>query len=165
VKFVAAAPGCGSRLLLHFGSLTTEDGRYGAKREGQRWLLWLGQPGRHVLIQFGIVSDMVVYAIIFGISMGIQFIAIGNLYPDYFGVSEFPKIMGYTMPFNTFISALGAPIAGYIRDKTGSYVPAFRVLLVLLAISFFCILFAKPPVHPSLKGKVRVQEPEAQPTS
>ncbi len=108
---------------------------------------------------------MIVYAVVFGISMGIQFIAIGNLYPDYFGVSEFPKIMGYTMPFNTFISALGAPVAGYIRDKTGSYVPAFRVLLVLLAVSFFCIIFAKPLVHPSLKGKVRVHEPEAQPAS
>jgi MFS family permease len=125
----------------------------------------LGLIGFSILLFAKSFSMMVVYAVVFGISMGIQFIAIGNLYPDYFGVSEFPKIMGYTMPFNTFVSALGAPVAGYIRDKTGSYVPAFRVLLVLLAISFFCILFAKPPVHPSLKGKVRGQEPEAQPVS
>ena len=94
---------------------------------------------------------MIAYAIIFGIGSSVQFIAIGNLFPDYFGRSQFPKIMGYTMPFNTFISSIGAPVAGYIRDTTGSYMPAFRIFFVLLLISFFCILFAKPPVHPSLK--------------
>jgi MFS family permease len=94
---------------------------------------------------------MIAYAIIFGMGSGIQFIAIGNLFPDYFGRSQFPKIMGYTMPFNTLISSIGAPVAGYIRDATGSYIPAFRIFFVLLIISFFCILFAKPPVHPSLK--------------
>jgi MFS family permease len=91
------------------------------------------------------------YATIYGTSQGIQSIAMGNLFPDYFGRSEFPKIMGYTMPFNTFISSLGAPITGFIRDVTGSYIPAFRVLFILLLISFFCILFATPPMHPSLK--------------
>lgn len=97
------------------------------------------------------MTMMIAYAILFGIGSGIQFIAIGNLFPDYFGRSEFPKIMGYTMPFNTLISSFGAPIAGFIRDRTGSYIPALRVFLVLLVIAFFCILFAKPPVHPSLK--------------
>ena len=33
----------------------------------------------------------------------------GNIFPDYFGRTEFPKIMGYTMPFNTLIMGLGAP--------------------------------------------------------
>ncbi len=94
---------------------------------------------------------MIAYAILFGIGSGIQFIAMGNLIPDYFGRSEFPKIMGYTMPFNTFISAIGAPIIGHIRDTTGSYIPGFKMCLVVLIIAFFCILFAKPPVHPSLK--------------
>jgi len=94
---------------------------------------------------------MIAYAIIFGMGSGIQFIAIGNLFPDYFGRSQFPKIMGYTMPFNTIISSIGAPVIGHIRDTTGSYIPAFRICLVLLILAFFCILFAKPPVHPSLK--------------
>ena len=95
---------------------------------------------------------MLAYAVIYGMSQGIQSVAMGNLFPDYFGRTEFPKIMGYTMPFNTFISSLGAPVTGYIRDISGSYMPAFKILLVLLAVSFFCILFAKPPKHPSLKA-------------
>ena len=75
---------------------------------------------------------MIAYAILFGIGSGIQFIAIGNLFPDYFGRSQFPKIMGYTMPINTFISSVGAPVVGIIRDKIGSYLPAFRIFLALL---------------------------------
>jgi MFS family permease len=112
----------------------------------------LGIIGFSILLFAQSLSLMLAYAVIYGISSGIQAIVMGNLFPDYFGRTEFPKIMGYTMPFNTFISSLGAPLTGYIRDATGSYIPAFRILLILLVASFFCILFAKPPVHPSLKG-------------
>ena len=92
------------------------------------------------------------YAVVYGLSQGIQSVAMGNLFPDYFGRTEFPKIMGYTMPITTFVSSLGAPAIGYIRDVSGSYIPAFKLLLALLAVSFFCIVFAKPPKHPSLRA-------------
>jgi len=93
------------------------------------------------------------YSIVFGISQGITSVAMGNIFPDFFGRTEFAKIMGYTMPFNTFISSLGAPIAGYIRDRTGSYIPAFQLFFGLMVIAFFCLLLAKPPKHPSLQTK------------
>lgn len=115
---------------------------------------FLGVAGFSVLLFANSVTMMLVYSVIYGISAGIGSVAVGNLFPDYFGRTEFPKIMGYTMPFNTFLSGFGAPFTGYVRDITGSYIPAFRVLLVLLALGAFFILFAKPPVHPSLKGKV-----------
>jgi MFS family permease len=121
-----------------------------------------GMAGFSMLLVADSVPLMLAYSVLYGISGGIGSVAVGNLYPDYFGRTEFPKIMGYTMPFNTFISGLGAPFVGYIRDRTGSYVPAFRVLLVLLVLSFFCILFAKPPLHPSLKRKTEVDELDAQ---
>jgi MFS family permease len=89
--------------------------------------------------------------VLMGIGFGIQTIALGNLIPDYFGRTEFPKMMGYTMPFTTFLSAIGTPVAGYIRDATGSYIPAFQFTIALLVLGFIFILFAKPPVHPSLK--------------
>jgi|WetSurMetagenome_2_1015567.scaffolds.fasta_scaffold100009_2 MFS family permease len=94
---------------------------------------------------------VIAYCIILGIGFGIQGIAMGNLFPDYFGRSEFPKIMGYTTPVTTIGSSLGAPIAGYIRDTTGSYIPAFQICIVMLSLGFLCIIFAKPPIHPSLK--------------
>ncbi len=111
----------------------------------------IGIVGFSMLLFAKSLPLVLAYVIIYGTGQGIQSIAMGNIFPDYFGRTEFPKIMGYTMPFNTFISGLAAPIVGSIRDVTGSYIPAFKILLVLLAVSFFCILFAKPPMHPSLK--------------
>jgi len=118
----------------------------------------LGLIGFSALLFARSLPLVLAYAVIFGVSQGIQSIAMGNLFPDYFGRTQFPKIMGYTMPFNTFVSSLGAPLAGYIRDTTGSYVPAFKIFFVLLVVSFFCILFAKPPKHPSLKKIEVLQE-------
>ena len=121
-----------------------------------------GVIGFSILLFAKSVPLMLAYSIMYGISGGIGSVAMGNLIPDYFGRREFPKIMGYTMPFNTFISGLGAPFTGYIRDVTGSYVPGFKVLFGLLVIALICIIFAKPPLHPSLKGKVQEEKPEAQ---
>jgi MFS family permease len=123
----------------------------------------LGVAGISILLYANSVPLMIAYSIIYGISGGIGSVAVGNLYPDYFGRTEFAKIMGYTMPFNTFISGLAAPFTGYIRDLTGSYVPAIKVFFVLLVLGFVCILFAKPPSHPSLKGKMQEEKPELQP--
>jgi MFS family permease len=103
---------------------------------------------------------VIAYCVILGIGFGIQGIAMGNLFPDYFGRSEFPKIMGFTTPVTTIGSSLGAPIAGFIRDATGSYLPAFQVCLVMLALGFVCIILAKPPLHPSLKPKTEPLETE-----
>jgi MFS family permease len=89
--------------------------------------------------------------VLMGIGFGIQGIALGNLIPDYFGRTEFPKMMGYTMPFTTFLSAIGTPVAGYIREATGSYIPAFQFAIGALVLGFIFIVFAKPPIHPSLK--------------
>jgi MFS family permease len=91
------------------------------------------------------------YNVVLGIGFGIQGIAMANLIPDYYGRTEFPKIMGYTMPFSTFLSAFASPAAGYIRDTTGSYIPAFQLSIALLVLGLIFIIFARPPVHPSLK--------------
>jgi MFS family permease len=94
-----------------------------------------------------------IYCALLGIGFGIQSIAMGNLFPDYFGRTEFPKIMGYTMPINILISSFGGTTAGIILDKTGSYTLAFQICLGIMVAGLICIVFAKPPMHPSLKNK------------
>jgi MFS family permease len=122
--------------------------------------MFMGMIGFSILLFAKSIPVVLAYAVVYGISQGVQSIAMGNLYPDFFGRTEFPKIMGYTMPFNTFISGLGVPVTGYIRDICGSYVPAFKILLVLLVVSFICMIFAKPPKHPSLQAiEAPAQEP------
>ncbi len=111
----------------------------------------LSIAGLSILLFAHSLPQVLAFCIIYGTGQGIQSVAMGNLLPDYFGRTEFPKIMGFTSPITTFVSSIGAPIAGYIRDSSGSYLPAFKMMLVLLVISFVCIVFAKRPVHGSLK--------------
>ena len=94
----------------------------------------------------------VIYNIALGMGFGIQGIAGGNLIPDYFGRTEFPKMLGFTMPFSTIIGAFLFPVAGYIHDATGSYTLALQLCIAMLVLGFiFLILTRRPPVHPSLK--------------
>lgn len=91
-----------------------------------------------------------VYSIFIGAGFGIQMLVMGTMIPNYFGMAEFPKIMGYAMPIGIILGAIGAPGAGHIRDITGSYIPAFQIALAIAVLAFICILCARPPVHPSL---------------
>jgi MFS family permease len=58
---------------------------------------------------------------------------------------------GVLIGLGAFVGSVGAPIAGYIRDTTGSHLPAFRPALAVFAAGLICLLFARPPVHPTLK--------------
>ena len=111
-----------------------------------------GLVGLTVLLFAHSMGIVILYNVLIGIGLGIQTIALGNLIPDYFGRTEFPKMMGYTMPFTTFLAAIGSPLAGYIREATGSYIPAFQFAIAALVLGFVFIVFAKPPVHPSLSA-------------
>lgn len=93
---------------------------------------------------------VIVYNILMGAGFGIQMLALGTLIPNYFGMKEFPKIMGFAIPIGTFIGAAGGPGAGIIREMTGSYLPAFQISLGVIVVAFFFIIFAKPSVHHSL---------------
>jgi len=111
----------------------------------------IGIVGFTIMVFAQSMSIAILYNVVLGLGFGIQAIAMGNLIPDYFGRTEFPKMMGYTMPFTTFLSAFSAPAAGYIRDTTGSYIPAFQLSIALMAVGLLFVIFARPPVHPSLK--------------
>ncbi len=91
------------------------------------------------------------YNAIVGIGMGASVVAVMNLVPLYFGKTYYPKIMGYILPFSTIIGGLGNPLAGRIRDVTGSYTLAWQVSIIILIISLIFLVLARPPVHPSLK--------------
>jgi MFS family permease len=98
------------------------------------------------------------YCVILGTGFGIQSIAMGNLFPNYFGLSEFPKIMGFTMPFNTIISSFGTQVAAAIRHEIGTYIPAFQLSIALLVVALICICAARPPLHPSLKNRPELEK-------
>ena len=88
---------------------------------------------------------------IVGIGMGASVVAMMNIMPLYFGRTHYPKIMGYAIPFLTIIGSLGSPAAGWIRDTTGSYMLAWKLSIFILIIGLLSLMFARMPVHPTLK--------------
>jgi OFA family oxalate/formate antiporter-like MFS transporter len=98
------------------------------------------------------MSMVFVYTTLLGIGMGSSLVAVMNLYPVYFGKTHYPKIFGYMRPFITIISSLGSPLAGRIRDITGSYTLAWEISVGVLIIGLVLLILAKPPIHPTLRN-------------
>jgi cyanate permease len=107
--------------------------------------------GLGILIVAHSLPFVIVYMIVLGLGFGTAMAATMNIFPNYFGISNYPKIMGTSRLFWAFIGGAGAPLAGFIRDTTGSYLPAFRVAIVIVAAGLICLIFARAPIHPSLK--------------
>jgi MFS family permease len=111
--------------------------------------------GLLILITTNTLPFVFLYMIILGMGFGFAMVATMNMFPDYFGAKYYPKIMGTVRLFWTFVGAVGAPLAGHIRDVSGSYLSAFQGAVVVTAIGLICLIFAKAPVHPSLKEPKR----------
>jgi MFS family permease len=92
-----------------------------------------------------------VYMVIFGLGFGGAMVATMNIFPNYFGVTDYPKIMGFVRLFWTFAGGAGAPLAGLVYDTTGGYLPAFQTAIFVIVLGLIFLFFATPPVHPSLQ--------------
>ena len=97
-----------------------------------------------------IASLLTIYAFSFFeifISMAIFGLGIGGLmfihsfiWADYFGRKNLGQIRGKVTPFILIIGGIGAPISGYVRDYTGSYVNVWIIgtlMMLISAILFF----------------------------
>ena len=70
---------------------------------------------------------------------------IGAVVGSRFGPASFGRVRGLTAPFIT-LSAVGAPIAGRLRDVTGSYEGAIWLFLSSLALALLAIaVLMRPP--------------------
>jgi MFS family permease len=96
--------------------------------------------------------------VVLGMGFGSVMLATMNIFPNYFGLSAYPKIMGFARLFWAFVGGAGAPLAGFVRDRTGSYMSAFQVVIAVLAAGLAFLIFAKAPVHPSLKKEAQTTE-------
>ena len=109
--------------------------------------------GLTILVFTTTLPFVFVYMVVLGLGFGAAMASTMNIFPNYFGISNYPKIMGTARFFWAFVGGAGAPLAGYIRDTVGSYVPAFRVAIFIVAVGLIFLILAKAPVHPSLKEK------------
>jgi MFS family permease len=73
---------------------------------------------------------------------------------DYFGATDFGKIMGFSSLVIMMGMVLGPIVAGALADRTGSFTTGFIVLAVAAGFGAIWFWAAKPPVHPSSSDSV-----------
>lgn len=94
-------------------------------------------------------AGLYVYAIFFGIGIGMAFPNMMTLPGNYFGQKAYPLVVGVMMAVATTAGAVGAFGAGYIYDHFGSYSRAFYAIAILSFLGSALALFMTPPVKTS----------------
>ena len=82
---------------------------------------------------------------IFGMGIGGMMFLNNFIWADYFGRASVGGIRGLANPINLVIGGIGAPAAGYIRDWTDSYDPAWWVGVGLMSAAALLILLTGAP--------------------
>ena len=87
---------------------------------------------------------MLVYAAGIGIGYGLTFFASTILLLDYFGRDANLELFSMVNLIST-IGSVGPAFAGFVADRSGSFVPAFLVLAVLTALVLIAVIAMRPP--------------------
>ena len=102
----------------------------------------LAVGGMLVLLQAGTMSKIWLFVAIYGFGTG----AFGTLLPivtkDIFGVRDFTSIFGFALVLLFAGNAIGAPLAGFMYDATGSYRSVFMIITAINVIAIIGIYFA-----------------------
>ena len=88
---------------------------------------------------------MFVSMAIFGIGIGGMMFLNNYIWADYFGRANVGGIRGLANPINLVVGGIGAPAAGYVRDWTGSYDPAWWVGVGLMSGAALLIVLTGAP--------------------
>ena len=106
-----------------------------------------------IIVTMNVTAAWHVFAatLIFGIMGASSAIAQNALWPSYFGGKHIGSIRGLSVPLILVFSGLGAPITGAIKDATGTYTPAWLVVMALLVGATILILITPKPTPPVIK--------------
>ena len=85
---------------------------------------------------------------IFGLGIGGMMFLSNFIWADYFGREQVGSIRGLVNPINLVVGGLGAPAAGYVRDITGSYDPAWWAGIGLMTFAAILTILTPAPKRP-----------------
>ncbi len=88
---------------------------------------------------------MAISMAIFGLGIGGMMFLQNFIWADYFGRESVGAIRGVVNPINLVVGGLGAPAAGYVRDITGSYDPAWWAGVALMTFGAVLTILTPPP--------------------
>lgn len=113
-----------------------------------RWLLVIAQGllvlGLLALSRATTPPLMLLYAVGVGIGFGLTVLAVSLLLLNYFGRRNNVELFSLTCLVGA-LSAAGPYVGGIIRDRVGSFTPAFLLFAALTALVFLAALFMRPP--------------------
>jgi len=84
------------------------------------------------------------FAGIYGLAHGAFFTAISPIVAELFGVDSHGALLGIVVFFGTVGGSCGPTLAGYIFDRTGSYMPTFWIITVMSVIGLGLMFSLKP---------------------
>lgn len=87
---------------------------------------------------------MLVYAVGVGVGYGLTFFASTILLLDYFGRAPNLELFAAINLIST-VGAGGPAFAGFVADRTGSFVPAFTILEVLVLMVLLAVMLMRRP--------------------
>ena len=98
------------------------------------------------LLAFGSSTPaLVCYVILYGYAMGGNVTLLASLTGAVFGRLHYGAIAGRMSPIIVFSQAVAVPLVGYLRDRTGSYLPAIAVIEVMTIAAAVCISRLRRP--------------------
>lgn len=86
----------------------------------------------------------------FGAGIGGLILVQNYVWADYFGRAHLGSIRGVVTPITLLMGGLGAPLAGYIRDATGSYTSIWVAAMLLFVVGTLVLVFTPPPSPPPI---------------
>jgi MFS family permease len=113
---------------------------------------FLLQAAGLLLLPFARVPALLaLYVLVYGYAMGGNATLQATIIGECFGRLHYGSIAGRMSPFIVLSQAVAVPIVGWIRDRTGTYVPAIAMIFVMTLGAALCIsrlrLPARRPRH------------------
>lgn len=138
---LGATAGVGVVGKLGFGALV---GRF----EQRRVIVgcFLAQAVGLLLLPFARVpAFLVLYVLVYGYAMGGNATLQATVLGECFGRRHYGAIAGRMGPIIVLAQAVAVPLVGWLRDRTGSYLPAIVAIEVMTLAAAFCIARLRPP--------------------
>lgn len=121
----------------------------------KRLALWIFGSIQSIGVTFApIVSSLstaIIFCVVYGIGFGGRAPITTAMRGEYFGRKSFGKIMGVSAVPLMIMTMTGPVVAGALFDRYGDYRLAFISLAAVGFIGSLSFLFAKKPIHPSLR--------------
>jgi sugar phosphate permease len=86
-------------------------------------------------------SSMYVFAVVFGLGLGGEYLIIPLMAAELFGVRVLGRVMGIVLTADGVAEATAPMLVGYLHDRTGSYDTGFVTLVCAALVGAIAIAF------------------------